>query len=84
MTLLLLPLQCTHCLNKFTPSADTEGNPVFADDAGNVCCNLCYCERCGHGHPTDGMKIACETEDSPEPVPVLATWPALASLTGKA
>lgn len=71
-------MTCTHCLNAFAPSADSEGNPVFADDAGAICCKICYCECCGHGHPTDEEKLSCEANNGDPERSVLPTWPALA------
>lgn len=50
---------CAHCTRSFTPTIAPDGQPEYTDAAGMVCCDVCLCVVCGHGHPTEDGHEFC-------------------------
>lgn len=73
---------CSHCDRSFTPRTDANG-PIYTDAEGKACCDVCYCDACGHGHVTVDQHIECQDEAPIEgPDPDLAREIALDGLLG--
>lgn len=47
---------CSHCDRSFTPNIADE----YVDAVGEICCEVCYCDICGHGHPTADEHDLCQ------------------------
>lgn len=56
------PMTCAHCDRSFTPTTAPDGQPEYLDAAGMVCCDVCLCGVCGHGHPTADEHDLCSGE----------------------
>lgn len=52
---------CSHCDRSFTPNTNADGVVEYTDALGNVCCDICYCGVCGHGHPTADEHDLCQS-----------------------
>jgi len=50
---------CAHCDRSFTPTIAPDGQPEYLDAAGMVCCDVCLCDVCGHGHLTEDGHTTC-------------------------
>lgn len=59
----MIRMTCSHCDRDFTPKTCPAGIPEFTDVHGKVCCDVCYCDVCGHGHPTADEHDLCAGAD---------------------
>jgi hypothetical protein len=61
-------MTCSHCDRDFTPKTCPAGVPEFIDADGKVCCDVCYCDVCGYGHPTADEHDLCSAgRDAADP-----------------